>query len=96
MLRITEHYENEKTLRLRLDGTVDEASCAELQNAWSQGNEDSDRTVIIDMAGVMFMSAEAAGQIAMLRDSSLHIVNCSPFIEMLLNSAINSQTTKGQ
>ncbi|MBM4260277.1 MAG: hypothetical protein FJ145_02435 [Deltaproteobacteria bacterium] len=88
MLKITEQYENEKTLRLRLDGTVDSTSLTELQNVLSQGNDTNGLTVILDTAGVTFMNEQAANQLAKLRNQSLHIVNGSPFIEMLLNSAL--------
>lgn len=83
MLRITEQHESAKTLRLRLDGTVDGTSFAELQHACSENNN---HIVVLDMTGVMFMSEDAACQLAKLRCGSLHIVNCSPFLEMLLNS----------
>lgn len=84
MLRITEQQENDKTLRLRLDGNVDAKALAELHSLW--GNENNGLTVILDMAGVVFMSEEAARQLAKQRNDSLHIINCSPFIEMLLQS----------
>lgn len=90
MLKITEHLDNEKTRRLRLDGIVDSTSFAELQNVLSKANEARGLTVILDMAGVVFMNEEAAAQLAKLRHT-LHIVNCSPFIEMLLESASHQQ-----
>lgn len=87
MLKITEQPENEKTLRLRLDGIVDSTTFAALQSVWTGRNDDAASTVILDMAGVTFMSAEAAIQLAELAKHSVHFVNCSPFIEMLLQSS---------
>lgn len=87
MLRITEQNENDQTLRLRLDGTIDATTWAELQSALPQRNTGEGLTVILDMAGVMFMSEEAAGRLTELLGHSLQIVNGSPFIEMLLASA---------
>lgn len=85
MLKITEHHEDDNTLRLRLDGTVDSTSLAELQNVLSQENGAHNLKVVLDMAGVVFMNEESADQLAKLRDT-LHIINCSPFIEMLLEA----------
>jgi hypothetical protein len=39
------------------------------------------------MAGVNFMHETAAQRLAKLRSESLQIINCSPFIAALLDSA---------
>lgn len=85
MLRITENTENGKTVRLRLDGTVDSASYAELEEAWERHHEGSGKIILIDMAGVVFMDNEAASRLAKFRSEQLRIINCSPFIETLLD-----------
>jgi anti-anti-sigma regulatory factor len=90
MLRITENTENGKTVRLRLDGTVNSASYAELEAACSRHQESAGRIILVDMAGVVFMNNEVASKLAGLRSKQLRIINCSPFIETLLNTVERS------
>lgn len=85
MLRITENNENGKTVRLRLDGTVNSTSYGELEAACLRHQETGGKIILVDMAGVVFMNNEVASKLAMLRSEQLRIINCSPFIEMLLN-----------
>jgi anti-anti-sigma regulatory factor len=91
MLRITENTENGKTVRLRLDGTVTSASYTELEATCARYQEAPGRIILVDMAGVVFMDNEVAGKLAGLRGEQLRIINCSPFIETLLNTVEPSQ-----
>jgi anti-anti-sigma regulatory factor len=84
MLKITEYRENNNTLRLRLDGTISQTSLADLENACSEHR--ASREIILDMGGVVFMNNEVASRIVRLRSEHLRIINCSPFIETLLNT----------
>ena len=86
MLRITESIENDKTVRLRLDGTISEASFVELEEACGRYQDREEKIVLLDMAGVVFMNNQAASKLAPLRSERLRIVNCSPFIETLLSN----------
>jgi len=86
MLRITEHMENGKTVRLRLDGAISLQSFDELKEACKRHQEESRRTIILDMSGVDFMNDEAASRLADLRNESLRVINCSPFIATLLET----------
>ena len=86
MLRITENDDNGKTVRLRLDGTVNSTSYAELEAACSHHQETAGKVILVDMAGVVFMNNEVASKLARLRTEQLRIINCSPFIETLLNT----------
>ena len=90
MLRITENDDNEKTVRLRLDGTVNSTSYAELAAACSHHRETAGKIILVDMAGVVFMNNEVASKLARLRNAQLRIINCSPFIETLLNTVESS------
>jgi anti-anti-sigma regulatory factor len=90
MLRITENAENGKTIRLRLDGTINSTSYAELEAAWERHQDEPAKIILVDMAGVVFMDNEAARRLASLRGEQLRIINCSPFIETLLNTAERS------
>src|SRR5262245_54930846 len=90
MLRITEKTENEKTVRLRLDGTVNSASYAELEATCSRHQQSTGKVILVDMAGVVFMNNEVASKLAGLRGEKLRIINCSPFIETPLNKVKRS------
>jgi anti-anti-sigma regulatory factor len=60
MLRITENFQKGKTIGFRLDGTLTEASCAELEALCSRYQESEGKVVQLDMAGVVFMNEELA------------------------------------
>jgi anti-anti-sigma regulatory factor len=87
MLRITENLKNDKAVSLRLDGTISDDAFAELAELCARHRLDPGQILIIDMAGVNFMTHDAARKLAQLRAESLQIVNCSPFIAALLDSA---------
>lgn len=89
MLRITENLENDQALRLRLDGTVSRESFTELAELCARHQLKGGPTIILDMAGVSFMHDEAAQKLAQLRTESVRVINCSPFIAALLDSAKN-------
>jgi anti-anti-sigma regulatory factor len=88
MLRITENFENGTTIRLRLDGTISPASVEELEKTCSRyQNGSEDKVILLDMSGVVFMTNDTASKMVRLRGERLRIINCSPFIETLLNTA---------
>jgi anti-anti-sigma regulatory factor len=86
MLRITENLENDKTIRLRLDGTINSLSLPELGKVCSRHRSDVSKVVLLDLAGVVFMNDESAKKLLELQSDRLKIINCSPFIETLLKS----------
>jgi anti-anti-sigma regulatory factor len=86
MLRITERLEKGKTVRLRLDGTVNIMSLPELEEVCSRYQSADGKVILLDLAGVVFMNDEAAKKLVALRSDRLRIVNCSPFIETLLET----------
>ena len=90
MLRITENLENGAAVRLRLDGNISVESFADLEAVFQRYNSSAGRTIILDMAGVDFISDEPARQLAKLRGERLRVINCSPFIDTLLET-LNSQ-----
>ena len=87
MLKITENLENDKAVRLRLDGTVSSDSFHELAQICARHQLNGGQTVIVDMAGVSFMNDEAARKLSQMRADSLRVINCSPFIATLLDAA---------
>jgi anti-anti-sigma regulatory factor len=86
MLRITEIIQSERAVRLRLDGTLSTESFADLASICARSRSNGNPTVIVDMAGVNFMHEEAAQKLARLRGESIRVINCSPYITVLLES----------
>jgi anti-anti-sigma regulatory factor len=86
MLRITENSENGKTVRLRIDGTLTEIGYTELESICARHQRSDGIVLLLDMAGVVFMQDEVARKLASLRGERLRLMNCSPFIEALLET----------
>ena len=86
MLRVTENFETDKTVRLRLDGTISQTSFAEVEEACSRHQANQEQIILLDMAGVVFMNNDVASKMVQLRSERLRIINCSPFIDTLLNT----------
>jgi anti-anti-sigma regulatory factor len=84
MLRITQSSPDEETVSLRLDGTLTTTGCGELEALCFQYQQSDGKIIHLDMAGVVFMNEEVAKRLVELRSNRLSIINCSPFIEMLL------------
>jgi anti-anti-sigma regulatory factor len=89
MLRITETFDN-RFIRLRLDGSVSSEAADDLRKLCANYQASGSGTLVIDMDGVSFMSSEAARKLAGMRTDSLRLINCSPFIMTLLNTATAS------
>jgi anti-anti-sigma regulatory factor len=92
MLRITESFENAKAMRLRLDGTLSDDSYQEFARILAPHEQAGGKTIIVDLAGVDFMSERAARQIAARQSERVRIINCSPFIETLLQAVASSDS----
>jgi anti-anti-sigma regulatory factor len=90
MLRITKMVENGSVVKLRLDGTITSESFAEIDRTRAQYQSEANRRVVLDMAGVTFMQTDPAQKLAQLKRDSLRIINCSPFIAALLETAENT------
>jgi anti-anti-sigma regulatory factor len=84
MLKITESLENTKTVRLRLDGTLNALSLRQVEEICSRHYSENGKVILLDLAGVVFMNDESATRLVELRSDRLKIINCSPFIETLL------------
>lgn len=92
MLKITENFGNGKTVRLRLDGTLSDQTFDELTHAFSLHRDGVGRTIILDMAGVDYMSDQAARELVNMRSEHLRLINCSPFIATLLETISKGKT----
>jgi anti-anti-sigma regulatory factor len=87
MLRITEKIKNTGGVTLRLDGAVSGDAADDLWQLCARHRIEGAGKLVIDMVGVNFMSTEAARKLAAMRGESLRVINCSPFIATLLDTA---------
>lgn len=86
MLKITESFENENTVRLRLDGTLSTDAFGRLADACTAHRDSVERTIILDMAGVEFLNDHVARGLIGMSNEKLRIINCSPFIATMLET----------
>jgi anti-anti-sigma regulatory factor len=86
MLRITENFDDVDSVALRLDGVLSNETYADLERIFSRHRSAGPKTVVIDMQGVTFLNEEAARKLAQLFDQRVRVVNCSPFVAMLLET----------
>jgi anti-anti-sigma regulatory factor len=86
MLRITETIENHKTVRLRLDGSITDHTFAELVTVYASLKNGNEPTIILDMAGVEFMSNDSAQKLIAMQGDRVRFINWSPFIDVLLGA----------
>jgi anti-anti-sigma regulatory factor len=90
MLRITEISEDDKTVKLRLDGRIVEAWVSDLEEICIHYRDEKRKTVVLDLSGVTFIDSRGVTMLEKMKDGRLKIVNCSLFIEALLNSLMIS------
>jgi len=86
MLKITESFENGKTVRFRIDGSLTEAAFRDVESIFARHWEEDGHVLLLDMAGVVFMQPNVAQKLVNLRGEQLRIINCSPYIEALLET----------
>jgi hypothetical protein len=58
----------------------------ELEAVCSRHQSDHGKVILLDLAGVVFMTDEIAKKLVKLRSDRLRIINSSPFIETLLKT----------
>lgn len=86
MLRITEKIESAKRVSLRLDGTLNASSWADLEQACVRHQGDDGKVLLLDLAGIVFVDDQGAENLSRLRGERVQIINCSPFVEALLKT----------
>jgi len=84
MLRITEISVDEKTVTLRLDGSVVNTAVSELERLCLHYGNNENKNVVLDFSGVTFMNNEAVEMLKRIKGQRIKIVNPSLFIETLL------------
>jgi anti-anti-sigma regulatory factor len=85
MLRITQTVEDSETVRLRLDGRLDQASAAELEENVREHRNGKSKSIILDFAGVVFVDDTAVELLRRTKDGRTKIINCSLFVKALIS-----------
>ncbi|MGH7833194.1 MAG: STAS domain-containing protein [Candidatus Binatia bacterium] len=85
MLRISKTFEDNETITLRLDGRLDQASAAELEENVREHRNGKSRAIILDFAGVVFVDDAGVELLRRVKDRRTRITNCSLFVKALIS-----------
>jgi anti-anti-sigma regulatory factor len=86
MLRITETLENPQAVRLKLAGTLSRETYEDFEQVFLGHHAGSTKMIVLDMQGVTFLHEGAARKLARVGGARVRLVNCSPFIQTLLEA----------
>jgi anti-anti-sigma regulatory factor len=92
MLRIEEKKTGNKSTTLKLDGKIEALYVNELRVICDKLMKKGRLT--LDFKGVSFIDEESVDMFAKLADKKLKIINCSPFIALLLIGMNAKQESK--
>ena len=90
---MTEMFEDDKTIRLKLEGKLVGTCVSHLENQCLSHRVKSNTDVLLDFSGVSYIDAGGVKMLERIKDDNFHIVNCPLFIEALLQDLIS--TDKG-
>jgi anti-anti-sigma regulatory factor len=85
MLRITKIFEDNETVTLRLDGRLDQASMAELEENVREHRNGNSRSITLDFAGLLFVDDAGVELLRRVKDRRTRIINCSLFVKALIS-----------
>jgi anti-anti-sigma regulatory factor len=77
--------EDTETIRLRLDGRLDQASATELEENVREHRNGKSKAIILDFAGVVFVDDAAVELLRRIKDGGTQIINCSLFVKALIS-----------
>jgi hypothetical protein len=93
MLRITDNLDSPEVIRLRLDGILTSETYADVEHILFLHRKHNKRTVVLDMQGVTFLHDDAARKLAAVCGGRVRVINCSPFIQTLLETVAGQQAS---
>ncbi|GBD39168.1 hypothetical protein HRbin37_01435 [bacterium HR37] len=88
MIKITKIFKDDKTVILKVDGQVAGKSVSSLEKECIYYRSKAKKTVILDFSGVTFIDNKGVRMLERIKDKKTKIVNCSLFIEELLQNII--------
>lgn len=84
MLRITKTFDDDHTVILRLDGKVIDTTLSDLEDLCLRYRDKEDKTVLLDFAGVTFISDSGLRMLERIKNGGIKLANGSLFVEALL------------
>lgn len=90
MFRITETFEDKKTVTLRLDGKLIDTWVSDLEKLCLHCKNEKNKTVVLDFSGVTFIDSKGVRMLENIKDEKVKITNCSLFIQTLLRKLVIS------
>ncbi len=91
MLRITEMFEDVKTITLKLDGKLVGTCISHLEEQCLNYKAKKNKTVLLDFSGVSYIETDGVRMLESIQDEKFQIVNCPLFIEALLQDLISEE-----
>ncbi len=85
MLRITKIFEDDQTVILRLDGSLDGASVTELREECNAYKRKHVKDLLLDFSGITFISEGGLKLLEKLKRGRIKLAKGSLFIETLLD-----------
>lgn len=85
MLKITNTFEDERAVTLRLDGKIDTTTITDLEALCRRYKEEGRKSVSLDFTGVTFIDYSGLGRLKKIKAKGITMMNGSPFVETLLN-----------
>jgi anti-anti-sigma regulatory factor len=96
MIRITETYEDEKKVRLKIDGKIVDPCIWVLEKLCCHYIYEKEKEIILDLEGVTFIDEKGLHMLGGFKDNKIKSVNCSPFIRSLINSSISRSKSESK
>ena len=89
MFKITEMFEDEKTIILKVDGKLVGAGISLLKEECMKYKDNRQKTILLDLSGVSYTDTNGVKMLESIKDENLQIINCPMFIEALLKDLIS-------
>ncbi len=89
MFRITEMFEDEETIKLKVDGKLVGTCISLLTEECVKYTKNEEKTVLLDVSGVSYIDTDGVKMLESIKDENLQIINCPMFIEALLKDLIS-------
>ena len=87
MIKITTIYEDEKTVRLKVDGKIVAPCIWDLERLCCHYIYQKEKEIILDLEGVTFIDKKGLHMLGGFKENKIIVVNCSPFIRTLIDSS---------
>ena len=94
MIRITETYEDNKMVILKIEGKIVGPCIWDLERLCSDYIYKKEKEVVLDLEGVTFIDNKGLHMLGGFKDNEIKVVNCSPFIQLLINSSTSPEKSK--